>query len=170
LPIPVDWLPWAVFLLRTLNLTLSTLRTLAVVRGRYTSAWVLGFLDSLMFVAATVGVFRDLTHPWTLLAYAGGYATGSLIGMILEARMAPGHTLLRVYSDQQGPALASALHQAGFGATEIRGRGESGASSLVLSYIARRKVDVVRRHLEAIDPGARVTAEDVLQLRGGWRG
>jgi uncharacterized protein YebE (UPF0316 family) len=122
-----------------------------------------------MFVVATVGVFRDLTNPWTLLAYAGGFATGSLLGMWLEARLAPGHALLRVYSDQLGHALAGALHRAGFGATEIPGRGEAGPSELVLSYVPRRQVDTVRRHLETIDPWCRVTAEDVVQLRGGWR-
>jgi uncharacterized protein YebE (UPF0316 family) len=161
-------LPVAIFLFRTLNLTLSTVRTLAVVRGRYTTAWILGFLDSLMFVVATVGVFRDLTNPWVLLAYAGGYATGSLAGMILEARMAPGHALLRVYSQERGQALAGALHQAGYGATEVIGRGEMGDSSLVFSYVPRRQVESIRRQLASLDPACRMTAEDVLQLRGGW--
>ncbi|HET7010491.1 MAG TPA: DUF5698 domain-containing protein [Anaerolineales bacterium] len=159
--------PLGIFLLRTLNLTLSTARTLAVVRGRYTSAWILGFLDSLMFVVATVGVFQDLANLWSLLAYALGYATGSLVGMVLEARFAPGHALLRIYSQEHGPALAGALHQAGYGATELPGRGAS--TSLVLSYIPRRQADRVARHLASIDPECRVTAEDVLQLRGGWR-
>jgi len=172
LPLPAivpALLPLVIFLVRTLNLTLATARMLAVVRGRYGAAWVLGLLDSLLFVVATVEVFKDLTNPWSLLAYAGGYATGSLIGMIVEARVAPGHALLRIYSQDRGHALAGTLHSTGYGATELPGLGDAGASTLVLSYVPRRRVDDVRRRLVEIDPWCRVTAEDVLQLRGGWR-
>ena len=92
------WLPVGIFLLRTLNMTLDTLRTLAVVRGRWAASWVLGFVASLVFVISTVGVFEGLSDPWRLLAYSGGYAVGGLLGMAIESRLAPGHALLRIRS------------------------------------------------------------------------
>ena len=168
-PLAPALMPLAIFLLRTLNMTLDTLRTLAVVRGRWASSWVLGFVASLTFVISTLGVFEGLGDPWRLLAYAGGYATGSLVGMAIESRLAPGHALLRVRSLESGPTLADALRREGYGATELAAREPGGTGAVVLSYIPRRHVDRVRGHLLRVDPACHVTAEDVVQLRGGWR-
>jgi len=169
-PLAPALIPWAILLLRTLNMTLDTLRTLAVVRGRLAASWVLGFAASLTFVISTVYVFEGLADLWRLLAYGVGYATGSLVGMAIEERFGPGHTLLRVRSREQGTALADALRREGYGATELAARQTGGAAgALVLSYVPRRHVDVVRRHLLIVDPACQVTAENVVQLRGGWR-
>ncbi len=162
-------MPLAIFVLRTLNMTLDTWRTLAVVRGRLATAWILGFVASLTFVVSTVFVFEGLGDVWRLLAYAAGYATGSLVGMAIESRFAPGHALLRVRSRNQGLALAQALRGEGYGATQLEVREPGGPGALVLTYIPRRRVELVRRHLLGGDPGCSVTVENVVQLRGGWR-
>jgi uncharacterized protein YebE (UPF0316 family) len=167
--LPAEVFPLAIFLMRTLNMTLGTLRTLAVIRGRSASAWLLGFFESLAFVLSTVGVFEELVNPGRLLAFAGGYATGGYIGMVIESRLAPGHALLRIRSQERGAALAEVLRGEGYGATELEAAEQGNLSNLVLSYIPRRQVEAVRRLLQRVDPACRVSAENVLQLRGGWR-
>src|SRR3990172_306265 len=85
--IPPTLVPLAIFLLRTTDLTLSTMRMLAVLRGRRLVAWLLGFVGALLFVSAIAGVLTGLPTAWSLLAYAAGYATGSLVGMTIEGRL-----------------------------------------------------------------------------------
>lgn len=167
---PLDWLPppaipFVVLVLRTVDLTLSTFRMLAIVRGRPVVAWILGFVGALFFVTAIAGVLSTLSG-WSLLAYAVGYASGSFLGVTLERRLAPGRSLLRIFTPSAGEAVAEALHKAGLGATWIRARQRSG--DLVLCYIPRRALPEVSRLIATVDPASTITSENVRWLRGGW--
>jgi uncharacterized protein YebE (UPF0316 family) len=172
----LDWSQWppaavalAIFSLRATDLTLSTLRMLAVVRGRRRSAWILGFIEAALFVTAFSGLLSSLASGLNLLAFAAGFATGNVLGMGIEARIAPGHSLLRITSPGRAPAIADALRQAGLGATEIPARGHAGTVGVVVCFAPRRGVGAARRRVLAVDPDAFLTEQNVLQLRGGWR-
>jgi uncharacterized protein YebE (UPF0316 family) len=159
----------AIFFLRAIDLTLSTLRMLAVVRGRRSAAWLLGFVEAGLFVTAISGLLSNLRSWPHILAFAAGFATGNVLGMAIESRLAPGHSLLRITSSGRGEAIAQALRGSGHGATEIPGHGMGGTVGLVVSYVPRREVEPTRRLVLAVDPGAFLTVENVRQLRGGWR-
>lgn len=158
-----------IFLLRSTDLTLATLRTLAVVRGRRLFAWVAGFIEALLFVTAFGGVLGNLSNPWNLLAFAAGFACGSVFGILIENRLAPGHSLLRILSPALAESIAEALRDQGYGATSLAAQGQQGAVGLILCYAPRRAVESVRRRVTMIDPAAFVTVEHVRALNGGWR-
>jgi len=166
LDLPGWGLPLAVFALRAVDLTLSTLRMMAVLRGRAGLAWLLGFAGAFLFVTAVAGVVTRL-DGWSLLGYAGGYATGTLIGQAIEARAAPGRSLLRVQTPGSARAVTEALHAAGIGATCIPGR-DPATGERVLCYVPRREVEPLRRLIETVEPQAVLTAQNVRSLRGGW--
>lgn len=178
LPVPTDsgwgalpvWLTAVVILvLQTGNITLDTVRTLSVARGRRAISWLTGFGQCILFVVAIAGVLQNLQQPWNLLAYAAGFATGNVLGIAIENRMAPGHSLLRIISRSRGPAVAQALRLAGWGVTELSGRGQDGAVSVMLCHVPRRRVGSVRQAVTGADAEAFITAEDVRQIAGGWR-
>lgn len=167
--IPSTIVPLLIFGLRTINLTLATLRMLTVVRGHRATAWFLGILHSSLFVITIAGVLGNLQNPWNLVAYAAGLATGNVLGMAIEAKLAPGHSLLRITSAQRGTAILESLHGHGHGATEYSGQGRSGTVSVILCYVPRRQVEQVKRQVVNTDPEAFITVDHVRQLRGGWR-
>ena len=166
--IPSTLLPLMIFGLRTVDLTLSTLRMLSIVRGRRTSAWILGLVQSILFIAGIAGVLGNLQDPLNLIAYAVGFATGSVLGIMIETWIAPGHSLLRITSARRGRTILEVLHGEGRGATEISGQGKLGMVSLILCSVPRRHIDRVKRTVVETDPEAFITVEHVRQLRGGW--
>jgi uncharacterized protein YebE (UPF0316 family) len=167
--VPPALLPVLVFVLRTTDLTLSTVRMLAVVRGRRLAAWILGFAQALVFISAVAGVLSRLDDPWNWIAYAAGFGTGNVVGILLESRLAPGHSLLQVVSPRRGQAVTEALRRAGRGVTTLAARGLGGAVSLLLCYVPRRDVEDARREILGADPEAYITVGHVRQVRGGWR-
>jgi uncharacterized protein YebE (UPF0316 family) len=168
LPIPVAYYPIAIFLLRTTDITISTLRTFNVARGRRLPAWILGFLQALLFVTATSAVLTELGNILNLLAFAAGMATGNVIGMTIERLLSPGHSLIRMYSPGRGEALARELRQLGYGATLVSGKGLDGTVALIYCYVPRRQVPRIKKQIIIHDPDAYISVENVRQLRGGW--
>ncbi len=167
--VPQPWLPLVIFALRTSDLTLSTVRMLSVVRGNRWLAWVTGFAQALLFLTAVAGLLANLNQAWNLIAYAVGFATGNVVGILLEGRFGMGHTLLQVLSRARGEAVAESLRRDGFGVTLLPAHGPGGTMALLLCNLRNRDLEQARQQVLAADPQAFIAAEDVRALRGGWR-
>jgi uncharacterized protein YebE (UPF0316 family) len=87
-----------VFFMRVLDMACDTLRVLFVVRGKKKLSWILGFAQSAIFIVAISKVLTNLDNPLTVIGYAAGFATGNVIGMYIEERLAIGHTSIRNYA------------------------------------------------------------------------
>ena len=110
--------PWviafSIFILRALNISMDTIRVLLMVRDRKFLVWVLGFIQSVIFVIVFGSVLSDLDNPMNLIMYSAGFATGNIFGMWIEARMALGHIQLSIVSSNFGPAIADQLRATWF--------------------------------------------------------
>lgn len=168
---PQAWLTAGfIFCLRVLDMSLDTMRVLFVMRGRKQFAWIFGFFQALIFVAAISSVLADLNNPLNLIGYAGGFATGNVLGMFIEERLAIGHILVNIVSPRRGSAIAENLRNNGYAVTEIPARGKDGMVTLLNVSVLRKNVEPVRRLVNDIDQQAFITAEDVRPVRRGfWR-
>lgn len=161
---------FGIFLLRVSDMSLDTIRVLFVVRGRKRLAWILGFLQSLIFVIAISTVLTNLESPLSVLGYAAGFATGNVVGMYVEERLAIGHIKLNIVSPSRGAAVAEILRKNGFAVTELSGRGMSGTVTMLHVDVIRRRLDEVDTLVLEADPEAFITAEEVRPIRRGfWR-
>lgn len=159
-----------IFLLRVSDMSLDTIRVLFVFRGRKGLAWVLGFFQSLLFVIAITSVLANMDNFLNIIAYAAGFATGNVVGMTIENRLAVGHINMTIFSPMAGPRIADALRNAGFAATEVSGRGRSGMVSVMHVAVLRKRVDEVETIVLEMDKDAFITAQDVRPIRRGfWR-
>ncbi len=166
---PVLYLSAAIFLLRTVDVTIATLRMFMVARGNRAAAWIAAALQSLIFITLISGLLSNLQNPLNLIAFAAGFATGNVLGVTIESRLAPGHSLMRIVSAKRGKAIVESLHREQRGATEIPAAGMSGMVSLILSFIPRREVKGAAESIIDLDPEAYISAENVRLLGGGWR-
>jgi uncharacterized protein YebE (UPF0316 family) len=170
LDIPASIIPIVIFALRVIDMSFDTLRVLFVIRDRRTGAWITGFIQSSLWVVAITSVLSNLDNPWAVIAYAAGFASGSVVGMAIEERLAVGFGDLRIMSPGRGPALAQAIREEGYAATEIPGRGKDGMVSVITCSVRRRDIARLRRTIAGIDPRAFVTIHEVRPLhRGFWR-
>ncbi|NIS80367.1 MAG: DUF2179 domain-containing protein [Anaerolineales bacterium] len=170
LAIPTEIMPWIIFSLRVIDMSLDTLRVLFVIRGRKPFAWALGFFQSAMWVVAITSVLSNLDNLFNVIGYAGGFATGNVVGMAIEERLAIGYGHIRIISSRRGSAIASALREAGYAVTELPGRGKDGTVSVLNCSVKRREIAPLQRKVYEIDPEAFVTVEEIRPLhRGYWR-
>ena len=168
---PQAWLmALLIFSLRVFDMTLDTLRVLFVMRGRKKIAWVLGFFQSAIFVTAIGTVLSNLDNPLNIVGYAAGFATGNVVGMIIEERLAIGHISMNIISPRLGTAIAEHLRADGYAVTEISARGKDGMVTMLNCLVLRKNVDKARHLVNEIDPEAFITIEDVRPVRRGfWR-
>jgi uncharacterized protein YebE (UPF0316 family) len=168
LQLPPVAMALAIFLLRVCDMTLDTLRVLFIVRGQRPVVWFLGFFQSAIWVVAFSSVLGHLGNPLAWIGYAAGFATGNVVGMAIEDKLAIGYRHLRVISPQYGPAVAQALRQAGYGVTEVDGHGRDGPVSVINASVRRRDLDRLQQAIRQADPQAFIAVEEVRPVHRGY--
>jgi uncharacterized protein YebE (UPF0316 family) len=163
----LPWGPLLIFGLRVADVSLDTMRLLFAVRGKRYHATVLGFFQALIFILVVGNVIQHLGSVWHVLGYAAGFATGTLVGVMIENAVAYGLSTVRIVSAHGGVEIANALRERGYGATEVAGYGRDGTVEIVHSVVHRSHLDEVMGIVDRWDSLAFVTVEEPKILRGG---
>lgn len=160
LPLEVILGALGIFLARIADVSFATLRLVSVMRGQRMQAWLFGFIEVLIWIFAVSAVLQNLDNPIYALAYALGFATGGIVGITLEERMAMGKQVVRVFS-RQGHEIAAQVREMGFRATAFEGSGKSGPVTLLYLEVKRKRVPDVVAAARAVDPSCFYVVEDI---------
>jgi uncharacterized protein YebE (UPF0316 family) len=162
------WGPLVIFALRICDVSLATLRMLLAVRGQKKAVPIIGFFEVTIWIFAVGNAIRFLDSPLHLIGYAAGFATGTVVGLWLEEKMALGLATVRVMSMHGGVEIAEALRNRGFTVTEFAGHGREGRVEIVYAVLRRRELPVVFEEVGVWDPEAFVTVEEPRAIHRGW--
>jgi uncharacterized protein YebE (UPF0316 family) len=153
------YIPVLIFLARICDVSIGTVRMIYVINGARAIAAALGFIEVLIWALAVGGVIHHLTNPFALAGYAGGFATGVLIGMTIEERIAVGFRTVRVINTNRDLHLAREIRRNDYRATRIEGEGANGPVELVFITVRRRQASDLLQLIRQIAPEAFVTVE-----------
>jgi len=153
LDLPLWALAAVIFGLRIVDVSLGTIRVLAVVQGRIRLSVLLGFFEVGIWVVAVSQVIAGIREsPLLLLAYAGGFAAGNAAGILLERRLALGAVVLRIITHAADGRMAEQLRSHGHPLTTFRGEGRDGAVTLLYITCPRAALNAVLAEARGVDP------------------
>lgn len=154
-------LPLLIFLARIFDVSINTIRIIYVLGGRRLTATVLGFFESFVWLMAIRQIFEHLDNWVSYIAYPAGFATGILVGMIIEERIAYGKVIVRIITRKDIQALRDFLIGAGYRFTVVPGSGAEGPESVVFTVLERQQLEKLLVNLKEILPTAFYTVEKV---------
>ena len=113
-----------IFLARICDVSIGTVRTIVTMQGRSVIAFFLAIFELLIWITVASTVIHKIKdQPILALFYAFGYATGNVVGIEVERKIALGIIVLRVFSRTAGKKLADRLRNMGQPVTIFRGEG-----------------------------------------------
>lgn len=160
-------LPFVIFFGRICDVTLGTLRIIFVSKGQKSIAPFIGFFEVFIWIVIISAILARASSLIEYLAYAGGYATGTYIGMLIENKIAFGVLLYRVYTQKDGEELVKALHSNNFGATLIKGVGSTRNIDVIETVIDRKHMKKIENLIQIFDESAFYVTEDVRTAQNG---
>ncbi len=149
-----------IFGARICDVSLGTLRTIAVVHGKRGLAFLLGFFEVLIWVIVVSRVISNLHNPAYAVSYALGFASGNYVGMVLESWFALGEQVIRVFT-RAGADVAARLRAEGWAVTVFSGQGRDGPVSILFAQVSRREVVRVADVARSVDPDCYYVVDDV---------
>jgi uncharacterized protein YebE (UPF0316 family) len=160
-------IPLLIILARIIDVTLGTMRIIYISRGMKFLAPLFGFFEILVWLVAIGQIMRNLNNPVYYLAYAVGFATGNLLGIFLEERLAVGRVILRIITQKDATELAKYLRASGYGVTAVNAEGATGPVKLLFTVIDRDKTESVVESVQTFNPRAFYSIEDVRRVKEG---
>lgn len=160
-------LPGLVFLARVIDVSLGTLRIIFISRGKKFLAPLLGFVETFIWIVAVSQIIRNIQDVWSYVGYAGGFATGTIVGMWIEDRLAIGTLILRTILPGDVSDLRERLHSSGFGVTCVAGRGAQSDVTLVYTIIKRKDLQEVVAIIHQLHPQAFISIEELRAAEKG---
>lgn len=154
-------LPLLIFIARIGDVSINTIRIIYVLGGRKLTATVLGFFESFIWLMAIRQIFEHLDNWICYVAYPGGFASGILVGMIIEEKIAYGKVILRIITRKDLSTLKEYLVGQSFRFTALRAIGRDGDENVVFTVIEREHLNSVVEKLRKILPTAFYTIEKV---------
>jgi uncharacterized protein YebE (UPF0316 family) len=157
-----------IFFARIIDVSIGTIRIILISQGMRKLAPVLGFFEILIWLTAIGKALTNLNGVYSYFIYAGGFAAGNYVGMLLESRLSIGYQSIRIITSKKVTALPMMLRDEGFDISIINGRGTKGEIYIIYTVARKRHVKKIINITNALEPNAFITIENVQSHKTGF--
>jgi len=149
-----------VFLARIVDVSVGTLRTISIIQGRTKIAFFLAFIETSVWLLVLSAVLpKVMESPLLGFFYAFGFATGNVVGILVEKRLAMGYTNFRVITTKYAKEITNSLREKGFAVTNFEGQGKDGIVTEIYVAAERKDLSALVKIVKGIEPDAFYIAE-----------
>lgn len=162
-----------IFCGRLVDVTLSTLQTMLLVKGKRNLATIIGFIDVFIwFLVVREALNTDIKSIWIAFAYAGGYAAGTFTGSNLAKKVIRGTVGVQVITKNKDNKVIEAIKNSGFSATyvECKGIHQEDTSYLIGAQVDNQKLDSFKSLVTKVDKNAFITVTESKEILNGYFG
>ena len=157
-----------IFAMRIVDVSIGTVRAIYTIRGNVLVSCVLGFVESAVWIFAISRLFGQVNNPVAMLAWALGFTSGTVLGMLVEKWIASGSVMFSIFArGEQAGELERGLREKGLGVTRVFGEGRDGPVPVLFVVSPRRRVKEVTKLIDDRAPEAFTTIEPVSRTIGG---
>lgn len=154
-------LPLLIFLARVLDVSMGTIRFIYISRGLRSLAPIIGFFEVLIWLLAIGQIMQNLDNIFCYIAYGGGFATGTFVGMYIEEKLSIGNVGVRVITRKDAPELIEYFETINLGVTTVDAQGTRGDVKIIYTIIPRHDLKKVIGIIKKFNPKAFYTIEDI---------
>lgn len=162
-----------IFCGRLIDVSLSTLQTMFLVKGKRKLATIFGFIDVFVwFIVVKEALNTNIQSIWIALAYAGGFAAGTYLGSAISKHVISGTVGVQVITKNTKNKVINAIKESGFSATyvECKGIHEEDTNYLIGAQVNNKKLEEFKELITRNDPNAFITVTESKENLNGYFG
>jgi uncharacterized protein YebE (UPF0316 family) len=160
-------LPLLIFFAEVCVVTISTVRIIFLSQRQKVLAMSLGVFEVSIWLFAIGKVMQNLGDPLCYMAFAGGFAIGNYLGVVIEEKLAIGNLVVRIITHKNGEEIVAGLKTANYGVTSLDAQGAKGPVQIILTVIPRKELRKVVNILKACDENVFYSVDDLQSASAG---
>lgn len=155
-----------IFFARILDVSISTVRTVYVLKGKTLIVACLAFLEiTIWFLVAREALNVKNMSLWIVLSYSGGYTTGTIVGTFITKKFVSGNLGLSVISSSIQYEDLNTIKEAGFGVSSIDMN--EGKIMLILQ-ITKKRLEECKSLIYSLDKNAFISVNETKFVYNGF--
>jgi len=154
-------LPILIFLARVGDVSLGTIRIIFVSKGIKYLAPLVGFFEILIWLMAISQIMQNLSNVYYYFFYAGGFAMGNFMGIVIEEKLSIGTVAIRIITRKDATKLIEGLKKKKYGITVVDAEGSKGNVKLIFTIVNRQNIQNVINIVKKYNPKSFYSIEDI---------
>lgn len=171
-------IPALIFLARVCDVSINTVRIIFVMHGKKLLAPMLGFFEAFIWLLAIRQIITNIDAIYSYFAYAGGFATGTFLGMVIEEKLALGRVVVRVITQNPAERLTAYLREKGYRYSNLDAQSNDGKVNVLFSVVKREElpeyISIIRKYnpqaYYTVEGVKRVSDDDVFEQPAAYQG
>ena len=152
-----------IFLSRILDVSLSSVRTMFVVKCNKIMASLIAFVEIFIwFYAAKEALVSNSTSLCIIVSYALGYATGTFIGTLINEKFISGIYSLKVSLKGVNEKMLKKLNSICLDVVSLKGEGKN----ILFLEVDKKNYKELVNNIYMIDKSASIVINDAKFIRG----
>jgi len=154
-------IPLFIFLARIIDVSMGTVRIIFISRGMKYLAASIGFFEMLIWLFAISRIMLEMANIFNYIAYAGGFAIGTFVGMLIEEILAMGYLSVIITTSKDTAEMVGKLDLAGYKLTVIDTQGGTKDRKMIFAIVKRDKLRNVISIIKEVDPNVFYAVENI---------
>lgn len=158
-----------IFLVRIIDVSLGTIRTIMSVKNKNLIASLIGFIEvTVWFLVVKEALNTDNNSIFIVLSYAAGFATGTYIGGKISSKYIKGSMSVYVITEKE-KILTTTLREKGYGVSviDIKGKEEK-EKALLLIQINNNNLEQLKSLIKKYDEKAFIIINETKYIENGF--
>lgn len=160
-----------IFFARIIDVTLATLRTVYSVKGKTLLAGLIGFIEAtIWFIVVKEALNTDIESPFIVMSYAGGFATGSILGTFVSKKFVNSLIKVEVITTKATQENIEKIRLEGFGVSvlDILDETKDIDKKMLIITLNSKHLEELKRILRHIDRNAFVVVNESKIVQNGF--
>ena len=158
-----------IFFVRILDVSLGTIRTMFVVRGKKLISSMIGFFEILAwFLVVKEALQTESNSIFIAISYSLGFATGNYIGALLSDKLITGNVSVQVFTNNNN--LEKILREHGYGVSSVvyTGYEEEAHKHMLFINVDKKKEKALRELIKKNDKEAFIIVNETKYVENGY--
>ena len=158
-----------IFFVRILDVSLGTIRTMFVVRGKKLISSIIGFFEILVwFLVVKEALQTESNSIFIAISYSLGFATGNYIGALLSDKLITGNVSVQVFTNNNN--LEKILREHGYGVSSVvyTGYEEEAHKHMLFINVDKKKEEALRELIKKNDKEAFIIVNETKYVENGY--
>lgn len=158
-----------IFFVRILDVSLGTIRTMFVVKGKKLISSMIGFFEILVwFLVVKEALQTESNSIFIAISYSLGFATGNYIGALLSDKLITGNVSVQVFTNNNN--LEKILREHGYGVSSVvyTGYEEGSHKHMLFINVDKKKEKALRELIKKNDKEAFIIVNETKYVENGY--
>lgn len=158
-----------IFLVRIVDVSLGTFRTIITVKGKALYASIIGFIEVFVwFIIVREALNTEINSIWIAISYSLGFATGTYIGSFISNKFIKSTFSFEIITAKYD--MISTLRDKGYGVTvlNVEGKDDTKDKFMLLIEIDNTALSILKNTIRKIDKEAFIIVTETKYVQNGY--